>query len=86
MNQEPLRDIVLETLGSIAPDAKPAELDPDVNIRDQIDFDSMDFFNFAIALHQRLGVDIPEADYPRLSSINGCVRYLAEKQPGAESG
>lgn len=79
MNQEELRQVVLDTLGRIAPDADPAALDSAVNIRDQIDFDSMDFYNFAVALHEKLGVEIPESDYPRLSSVDGCVRYLQER-------
>jgi acyl carrier protein len=39
----------------------------------------MDFLNFVIALHQRLQVDIPEADYPKLSTIAGATTYLAGK-------
>jgi acyl carrier protein len=39
--------------------------------------DSMDFLNFVIAVHERLGLEIPERDYPTLSSLNGCVEYLA---------
>jgi acyl carrier protein len=38
----------------------------------------MDFLNFVIALHQALGVDVPEIDYPKLATLNGCVEYLAE--------
>ncbi|HYW91755.1 MAG TPA: phosphopantetheine-binding protein [Gammaproteobacteria bacterium] len=86
MNQESLRKLVLDTLGHIAPDADPAALDPAVNIRDQIDFDSMDFYNFAVALHEKLGVEIPESDYPRLSSIDGCVRYLQDKADSRAAG
>jgi acyl carrier protein len=29
-----------------------------------------------IALHERLGVEIPEADYARLATLNGAVDYL----------
>ena len=50
---------------------------PDVDFRDQLDIDSMDFLNFVIALHASLGVDIPETDYPKLATLNGCVEYLA---------
>ena len=30
-----------------------------------------------IALHAVLHVDIPEADYPKLATLDGCVDYLA---------
>jgi hypothetical protein len=29
-----------------------------------------------------LGVDIPEADYPRLNSVEDCVAYLTGKLAG----
>jgi acyl carrier protein len=37
----------------------------------------MDFLNFVIALHKQLHVDIPERDYRKLGTLNGCVAYLA---------
>jgi acyl carrier protein len=58
------------------PEADPASIKPDVSFRDQLDIDSMDFLNFAIALHQTLGVDIPEADYGKLDTLDHCVEYL----------
>jgi len=39
----------------------------------------MDFLNFVLALHDRLRLDIPEADYPSLSTLDGAVAYLAAK-------
>jgi acyl carrier protein len=50
---------------------------PDVPFRDQLDLDSMDYLNFVIALHAALGVEIPEADYPKLATLEACVDYLA---------
>jgi acyl carrier protein len=37
----------------------------------------MDFLNFVVALHKQLGVDIPEKDYAKLATLEGCVGYLA---------
>jgi hypothetical protein len=39
----------------------------------------MDTLNFAIALHRELGVDVPEADYSHLASLDKCVAYLAPR-------
>lgn len=72
-----LRTTVLNALGEIAPDVDAAAIDPRVAFREQFDFDSMDYLNFAIALHRSLGVDIPEQDYARLATLDGCVAYLA---------
>ena len=79
MKREELAVRLLELLNEIAPDVDPAGVIPAVNFRDQFDFDSMDTLNFAIALHRDLGIDVPEADYSRLASLDKCVAYLAEK-------
>jgi acyl carrier protein len=71
-----MRDTMLRILGTIAPEADLAALDPTVSLRDQLDIDSMDFLNFAIALHHEFGVDIPEADYPKFMTLDGATTYL----------
>jgi hypothetical protein len=40
---------------------------------------SSEFLNFVKAVHQAIKIDIPEADYPRLSSIACAVEYLAAR-------
>lgn len=77
-----ITDTVLRLLGQIAPEADLSSLKPDLGFRDQLDIDSMDFLNFVIALHEALHVEIPEADYPRLASLNGCVEYLRSRGRG----
>jgi acyl carrier protein len=81
MNREQIRNTVLEVLGQIAPEADPGAIDPNVNLREQLDIDSMDFLNFLIALDKKLQVDIPERDYGQLSTLDACVSYLMERQP-----
>jgi acyl carrier protein len=76
MTRDEIRAIVLRTLGEIAPEADLSTLAPDVSFRDQLDVDSMDLLNFVIALHAVLHVDIPEADYPKLATLDGCLDYL----------
>lgn len=39
----------------------------------------MDFLNVVVALHETLGVDIPEVDYPKLVSLDAAVAYLKQK-------
>jgi acyl carrier protein len=85
MTREEIQGTVLGALGSIAPEADLAQLKPDVNLRDQIDMDSMDFLNFVIALHKKLNVDISEKDYPKLATLRSCVDYLLSN-PHSSSG
>jgi acyl carrier protein len=74
-----IRAALFDALKRVAPEVDPAALDPAVSLRDQIDLDSMDFLNFVVALHERLGIDIPEADYPRLYTLDGAAGYLASR-------
>ena len=77
MDREQLARRVLELLTTIAPDVEAESVIPGIAFRDQFDFDSMDTLNFAIALHQEFGVDVPETDYANLASLDRCVAYLA---------
>ena len=77
LNDVDIRAAVLRALRQIAPEVDPGTLRPEVSLRDQVDLDSMDFLNFVIGIAQSLGVQIPEADYPQLATLDGCVAYLA---------
>jgi acyl carrier protein len=79
MNEAEIRTILQEELGNIAPEMDLQKLDPGADLRDALDIDSMDFLNFVIALHRRLGVEIPELDYPRLMTLNDAATYLKLK-------
>ena len=75
-----IRQTVLRLLGEIAPEADLTALTPGVSFRDQLDIDSMDFLNFVIMIHKTFGVEIPEADYPKYATLDGCVEQLSDKQ------
>jgi acyl carrier protein len=77
MTKDEIKATVLRVLGQIAPEADLSQLKPDRRIRDQLDIDSMDLLNFVIGIHKALKVDIPEADYPKLATLDGCLSYLA---------
>jgi acyl carrier protein len=79
MNEADIRTVLQEELGNIAPEMDLQALDPSVDLREALDIDSMDFLNFVIAVHHRLGVDIPELDYPKLVTLDGAIGYLAAK-------
>jgi len=79
MKREELAAKLLSLVTGIAPDVDPATVIPGINFRDQFDFDSMDTLNFAIELHREFGVEVPEAEYSRLASLDKCVAYLSDK-------
>ena len=45
----------------------------------------MDFLNFVTAMHRRLGIDVPEIDYPKLATLDGAVAYLRQDFPEENS-
>jgi acyl carrier protein len=74
-----LESRILTLLVGVAPDIDPGAVRPELDFRDQFDFDSMDLFNFAAALHESFGIDIPERDYRNLMSLAKCAAYLSGK-------
>jgi len=79
MTQAEIQRAVFDALRKIAPEADPQKLRPNENLREALDIDSFDFLNFLIGLHEKLGVEIPEADYGRLTTLSDLVNYLSAK-------
>jgi acyl carrier protein len=77
MTRDEIKNTTLRILCEIAPEADPSQIKSNIGFREQLDIDSIDFLNFVIALNKQLGVEVPEADYPKLSTLDGCVEYLA---------
>lgn len=74
-----IRAVVLAELARIAPEADLTRLVETSRFRDQLNFDSIDCLNLIMAIEKQLGVRIPEADYPQLASLAGCVSYLGRR-------
>ncbi len=79
MTEDELKAALFEEITMVAPDADPSAIAPDEDVRDALDLDSMDMLNVIAALHERLGIDIPEADAPQFFTIAGGVKYLAAR-------
>jgi len=85
-DRQTLTKTVLSLLGAIAPELEPALLSPERPLRQQVDLDSMDWLNFLISLHQRLGVDIAESDYARLVCLNDVLDYVQARLAAGAGG
>lgn len=79
MDEHEVRQAVVAVLCAVAPEVDPAQLSATRHLRSQVDLDSMDWLNVIVGLHQRFGVDIPEADYAGLVSLDTIVAYLARR-------
>ena len=85
MTEDEIRKVVQEELGNIAPEMDIEKLDATADLREVLDIDSIDFLNFVTALHKRLGIDVPELDYPKLFTLDGAGSYLASRLKGTKT-
>ena len=81
MTPDDIRAVIRDEIGAIAPEVDFEAIDPAADLRAQIDIDSIDFLNLVTAFHQRLGVDVPEQDYSKLSTLQGAISYLSQRLP-----
>jgi len=79
MNEEEIKNIIFQLLKKIAPDTEPSELKPDENIREVLNIDSFDSLQFIVSLNEKLGIEIPEEDYGKISTLKSLINYLLEK-------
>jgi acyl carrier protein len=84
MSDIDVQKVVREELSNIAPDIDLADVEPTADLRDALDIDSMDFLNFITAVHHRTGIDIPEIDYPKLTTLKRMFAYLDAKHKAAK--
>ena len=85
MTEDEIRKVVQEELGNIAPEMDIEKLDATADLREVLDINSIDFLNFVTALHKRLGIDVPELDYPKLFTLDGAGSYLASRLKGTKT-
>jgi acyl carrier protein len=76
VNDADIRARVVTIIRSVAPEVAEGELRDDRPLREQVDLDSMDWLRVILTVHEKLRVDIPEADYGRLRTLADWVAYL----------
>jgi acyl carrier protein len=78
MTKSDLRKVIVEELVNVAPDLEANDIGDEEHLLDDIGIDSMDFVNLLSALQARLGIILPEIDYPRMISVAAIQKYLDE--------
>ena len=79
MDNEKIKQIVLDIIAEIAPDEDLSDVKPDVRLRDQLDLDSMDFLDIVMELRKQHSIEVPEEEYQELASLDSCANYLLPK-------
>ncbi len=80
MTRDEARAAMRDALRQVAPDADFDTLPPETSLRDDLELDSLDFENLVVQLSERAGTRIDEDAYPQLTTVGGCVDYLAGLQ------
>jgi acyl carrier protein len=83
MTEDEIKDVILEIIQDIDDEADLDKVDPAEPLRDQLDLDSMDFLDIVMELRKRYQIQIPEADYPQLATLDSCVNYLMPRLKAA---
>ena len=73
------REIVLAAIVKVAPDVDPSTLPGDVDFREEADLDSMDFIGILTAVHEATGIEVPELDYPLITTVDAFAAYLSTR-------
>ena len=79
MTNDDIKKLVTDIIADIAPDEDLSGLKPDVRLREQLQLDSMDFLDIVMELRKRHGIEVPEADYMQLATLDSCANYLEPK-------
>ena len=79
MTEDQVKQIVVDIITEIAPDEDTSNIKPEINLRDQLDLDSMDVLDIVMELRKQHNIEVPEADYPELASLATCAAYLTPK-------
>lgn len=70
------RAVLAGLLEKIAPEVDLDAFDDRAAIQEVMDLDSMDFLTLVTRLHEETGIEVPERDYPLLSTVGGFAAYV----------
>ena len=84
MTPQQAREQIGYALKRAAPGSDIDTIDPDAELRDALDLDSLDFLQFVQVLSETSGRRIDEDDYPELATLNSSIRFLAARLPPGE--
>lgn len=81
-NDTDLTALVFGAIAEVAPEVEPElpDLDPDADLWDELGLDSMDHLSVMTRLSEQTGREIPERDYPSLTSLSQICGYLAAER------
>jgi len=74
MTRDQIHTALIEIVSDIAPDEDWTALTMDEPLKGRLD--SMDFLDVVMELRKRYGVEVKEADYGKLGTMQSCIDFL----------
>jgi len=79
MTEEEIKRAIIDEILRVAPDVEEGEIEADANLQRSLEIDSFDALQVLTALGEKLGVEVPEADYGKVDTLNNMVAYFAAR-------
>jgi acyl carrier protein len=79
MRQEEIKGTIIQEILMIAPDIEEGDIKADENIQRSLEIDSFDFLNLLRALNEKFQVEVPEADYAKVDTLDHMAEYFAQR-------
>lgn len=78
MTTDEARALMRSVLRPIAPEADLDDVAQGETMQEALELDSFDFLQFVTGLAEATGREMPERDYAKLSTVEGCIEYLMQ--------
>jgi acyl carrier protein len=79
VTRDEIKQLLLEELATLAPEADLKSIKPTASLREELDLDSFDLARFFGAIDEKFGLEVPEEDFAKLDTLEGCINYLSTK-------
>lgn len=74
--QDKVKSIIAEQLG-----VKPEEVKPEASFIDDLGADSLDTVELVMALEEEFGIEIPDEDAEKITTVGDAIKYIENKSP-----
>jgi len=78
--EEKVKEIIAEQLG-----VKKEEIKPESSFVDDLGADSLDTVEIVMALEEEFGIEIPDEDAEKISTVGEAIQYIENKVKEKES-
>ncbi|MFH1901433.1 MAG: acyl carrier protein, partial [Candidatus Omnitrophota bacterium] len=72
--EEKIKEIIAEQLG-----VKKEEIKPESSFIDDLGADSLDTVEVVMALEEEFGIEIPDEDAEKITTVGEAIKYIGEK-------